>query len=393
MDRVAVSYMNMPRFILRIIFILFIALILSFLVFQANSGAFDAEDEKQVAAFGVEENAQALRNRLTAEGKNAYLRKKEVGGKTIYAVIVRESGDASAAAVVPDEEQVGVFGVEENAQALRNELAAEGKFAYLRKKEVNGKTLYAVIVRVSEESLSPPEAMPEATVEESAEARAEARAEAMADAMAEAAAALGEDPMETEAVVEEVAAPVEEPMETEVVVEEVAAPVEPMEPEVVVEEVAVPVEEPMEAEAVVEEVAVPVEPVMMEALSHEMPETPEPMEPEPEPEPVEATEPPAPMQSVGPDVIPIRGLGVSFEISFPTYARIYEGPSFKSRRLGFREDMGMLDVLGDSPEGWLVVRSVNTGRTRYVPADDAKYYKLDRKGRRKGQLPARPQVK
>ena len=84
---------------------------------------------------------------------------------------------------------------------------------------------------------------------------------------------------------------------------------------------------------------------------------------------------------------------IVFEISFPTYARVYEGPSFKSRRLGFREDLGILDVLGDSPEGWLVVRSVNTGRTRYVPADDAKYYKLDRKGRRKGQVPARPQVK
>ncbi len=347
MDRVVVSYMNIPR----IISILFISLVLSFLVFQANSGAADAEDEKQVGAFGVEENAQALRNQLTAEGKNAYLRKKEVNGKTIYAVIVRESGDASAAAVIPDEEQVGVFSVEENAQALRNRFAAEGKYAYLRKKEVNGKTLYAVIVRVSEESLAmpeaTPEAMPEATVEESAEAMPEATVEESAEAWAEAMA---------KAMAEKSA----------------------------------------EAESVVEEVAAPAPSAYMEAVPHAVPVAPEPPEPveEAPQQAMETPEPePEPPMQVDPDVIPIKGLGISFEIFFPTYARVYEGPSFKSRRLGFREDVGMLDVLGDSPEGWLVVRSVNTGRTRYVPADDAKYFKLDRKGRRKGQLPARPLVK
>ncbi len=348
--------------------VFFIAVFFSAIMFSSNVSASSHEEEKQVGAFGVEENAQALRNELAAEGKFAFLRKKEAGGKTLYLVIVRVSGEASTAkeaqAPASAEEQVGVFSVEANAQALRNRFAAEGKFAFLRKKEVDGKTLYAVIVSASAKGTA-----------------------SMGLPSAETMDAETMEVEETAPVVEPVVE-MDEAMESGVM----EAESEPMDVSAEMTSMPEPAEELSEA-AEPEE---PVMPAIMKAVSHEdslTPETPESeAEPEPGPEP-EAPQPSAPMQPVGPDATPIKGMGIVFELFLPEYARIYEAPSFKSRRIGLRGDHGNYDVIGDSPEGWIVVRSINNSKIRYVPADDAKYYLIDRKGKRKKQIQERPEVR
>ncbi len=123
MDRMRSSHWIIPAGC----FVLFIALFFSFIILPTVTSASEPQGEKQVGVFGVEENAQALRNRLESEGEYAFLRKKEVGGKTLYAVIVSVKEEATVPAEVSPEVQVGVFGVEENAQNLRNQLEQEGK--------------------------------------------------------------------------------------------------------------------------------------------------------------------------------------------------------------------------------------------------------------------------
>ena len=50
-----------------------------------------SEDMEQVGAYSSFDNAATMMESLRAEGKNAFIKQKEVGGKTLYAVIIDHS--------------------------------------------------------------------------------------------------------------------------------------------------------------------------------------------------------------------------------------------------------------------------------------------------------------
>jgi len=267
--------------------------------------------------------------------------------------------------------------VEENAQALRNRLELEGKYAFLRKKEVNGKTLYAVIVRVSEEAPAFEAASKEAVEPEQ-------------EAMADEAAAPAKELTEIEALMVEAAALADKVLDDEAPAPEMAA--EPMEASVEMEQAdADMMEDEAPAEAMEEEVAGEVEITDVTpdvASGAEMPaEMAAPMPAEPAP-PAREEEPPVESQ-----FIPIKGIGVVFDIHIKGRARLYEGPSFRSRRMGYQRDVGDVQVVSETKSGWIVVRGFVNDKLMYVPGDDVTYFSLDKKGRREKRLDERPEVK
>ena len=378
MDRMRYSHRTIPTGC----FVLFIALFFSFIILPAVTSASGPRGEKQVGVFGVEENAQALRNRLELEGKYAFLRKKEVNGKTLYAVIVRVSEEAPAFEAASKE------AVEPEQEAMADEAAAPAK------ELTEIEALMAEAIALADKALADEAPAPPAEPMEAGSMTEEVPAPEMEDEPMEA------GPMSEEAPATEME---DEPVEASVEMEQAdadmmedEAPAEAME-----EEVAVEAEAPDVTPDVTTGVEMPAgmaapmpaepaeEPTYLDspAVSHPVDMTA--TAPAPSPAPPAREEEPA----VESQLIPIKGFGVVFDIHIKGRARLYEGPSFRSRRMGYQRDVGDVQVVSETRSGWIVVRVFVNDKLMYVPGDDVTYFSLDRKGRRKKMLKERPEIK